>query len=126
MIINAKYSSCLVLTDFKRDTLSKLMFEFYKRGITANIIEGNYIRDPMTVMTISSSFSYSYPFEERQDFCAAYCLKLNYRTYYPSTEDSECFLYLNSCIVFTKTNFFILNEGEYEITNNSLKIISNE
>ena len=124
MIINAKYSSCLVLTDFKRDTLSKLMFEFYKRGIIANIIEGNYIRDPMTVMTISSS--YYYPFEERQDFSTAYCLKLNYRTHYPSTEDSECFLYLNSCIVFTKTNFFILNEGEYEITNHCLKIISNE
>lgn len=125
MIINAKYSSCLVLTDFKRDTLSKLMFEFRKRGIIANIIEGNYIRsfyDPMTVMTFSSSYN---PLE-RQNFDTAYCLKLNYRTYYPSSEDSECFLYLNSCVVFTKTNFFILNEGEYEIVNGGLKIISNE
>lgn len=125
MIINAKYSSCLVLTDFKRDTLSKLMFEFRKRGIMANIIEGNYIKsfyDPMTYMTVSSSYN---PLE-RQDFDTAYCLKLNYRTYYPSSEDSECFLYLNSCVVFTKTNFFILNEGEYEIVNGGLKIISNE
>lgn len=124
MIINAKYGSCLVLTDFKRDTLSKLMFEFRKRGIMANVIEGNYIKsfyDPMTYMTFSS---YN-PFE-RQDFDTAYCLKLNYRTYYPSSEDSECFLYLNSCVVFTKTNFFILNEGEYEIVNGGLKIISNE
>lgn len=125
MIINAKYSSCLVLTDFKRDTLSKLMFEFRKRGIMTNIIEGSYIKsfyDPMTYMTFSSSYN---PLE-RQNFDTAYCLKLNYRTYYPSSEDSECFLYLNSCIVFTKTNFFILNEGEYEIINGSLKIISNE
>lgn len=125
MIINAKYSSCLVLTDFKRDTLSKLMFEFRKRGIMANIIEGNYIKsfyDPMTVMTFSSSYN---PLE-RQNFDTAYCLKLNYRTYYPSSEDSECFLCLNSCVVFTKTNFFILNEGEYEIVNGGLKIISNE
>ena len=124
MIINAKYSSCLVLTDFKRDTLSKLMFEFRKRGIMANIIEGNYIKsfyDPMTYMTFSS-----YNPLERQNFDTAYCLKLNYRTYYPSSEDSECFLYLNSCIVFTRTNFFILNEGEYEIVNGGLKIISNE
>lgn len=125
MIINAKYSSCLVLTDFKRDTLSKLMFEFRKRGIMANVIEGNYIKsfyDPMTYMTFSSSYN---PLES-QNFDTAYCLKLNYRTYYPSSEDSECFLYLNSCIVFTKTNFFILNEGEYEIVNGGLKIISNE
>lgn len=125
MIINAKYSSCLVLTDFKRDTLSKLMFEFRKRGIMANVIEGNYIKsfyDPMTYMTFSSSYN---PLES-QNFDTAYCLKLNYRTYYPSSEDSECFLYLNSCIVFTKTNFFILNEGEYEIINGGLKIISNE
>lgn len=126
MIINAKYSSCLVLTDFKRDTLSKLMFEFRKRGIMANVIEGNYIRpfyDPMTVMTFSS---YAFDPSERQGFDAAYCLKLNYRTHYASSEDSECFLFLNSCVVFTKTNFFILNEGEYEIVNGSLKIISNE
>ena len=124
MIINAKYSSCLVLTDFKRDTLSNLMFEFRKRGIMANIIEENYIKsyDPMTYITISSSYN---PLE-RQDFNTAYCLKLNYRTYYPSSEDSECFLYLNSCVVFTRTNFFILNEGEYEIINGGLKIISNE
>lgn len=124
MIINAKYSSCLVLTDFKRDTLSKLMFEFRKRGIIANIIEGNYVRsfyDPMTVMTFSS-----YNPLERQDFNTVYCLKLNYRTRYPASEDSECFLFLNSCVVFTKTNFFILNEGEYEIVNGGLKIISNE
>lgn len=121
MIINAKYSSCLVLTDFKRDTLSKLMFEFNKRRIMANIIEGNYIKsfyDPMTYI--------SYNPLERQDFCTAYCLKLNCRTYYPQTEDSEHYLYLNSCVVFTKTNFFILNEGEYEIINGGLKIISNE
>lgn len=123
MIINAKYSSCLVLTDFKRDTLSKLMFEFRKRGIMANIIEGNYIKpfyNPMTYI--------SYNPLERQDFDfdIAYCLKLNYRTYHPSSEDSECFLYLNSCVIFTKTNFFILNEGEYEIVNGGLKIISNE
>jgi hypothetical protein len=125
MIINAKYSSCLVLTDFKRDTLSKLMFEFRKRGIMVNIIEGNYINslyDPMTHMTFSSSYN---PLE-RHNFDTVYCLKLNYRTYYPSSEDSECFLYLNSCVVFTKTNFFILNEGEYEIVNGGLKIISNE
>lgn len=122
MIINAKYSSCLVLTDFKRDTLSKLMFEFRKRGIMASIIEGNYIKsfyDPMTYI------SYNNPLE-RQDFDTAYCLKLNYRTYHPSSEDSECFLCLNSCVVFTRTNFFILNEGEYEIVNGGLKIISNE
>ncbi len=125
MIINAKYSSCLVLTDFKRDTLSKLMFEFHKRGIIANIIEGSYVRpfyDPMTVMTFSSSYN---PLE-RQGFDTAYCLKLHYCTYHPASEDSECFLFLNSCIVFTKTNFFILNEGEYEIKNGGLKIISNE
>ena len=123
MIINAKYSSCLVLTDFKRETLSKLMFEFHKRGIIANIIEGNYIRpfyDPMTVMTFSS-----YAFEG-QGFDTAYCLKLNYRTHYSSSKDLECFLFLNSCVIFTKTNFFILNEGEYEIVNGGLKIISNE
>ncbi len=124
MIINAKYSSCLVLTDFKRDTLSKLMFEFHKRGIIANIIEGNYVRpfyDPMTVMTFSS-----YNHFERQSFDTAYCLKLNYRTRYTAYENSECFLFLNSCVIFTKTNFFILNEGEYEIKNGGLKIISNE